>query len=85
MTGTTSERGESATSSTVKAAGEEERKEVEEEVSTPNAIAEFVRGVTQPAAGRSGRNPRTRQPNAEEEVSTPNAVAESIRDGNQKK
>ena len=81
MTGTTGQRGEKAISSTVKTGEDEERAGVEREVSTPNAIAEALRGVTQPAARRA---PRTGQPEGEE-VSTPNAIAESIRHGEQKK
>ena len=73
--------GEKAISSTVKADDDEEREVAEQEVSTPNAIGETVRGVTQPAARRA---PRIGQPEGKE-VSTPNAIAGSIRDGKQKK
>jgi hypothetical protein len=85
MKGTTGQPGKNATSNAVKAAGEQERKAGEEEVSTPNAIAESVRGVTQPGAGPNGTDPGTRQTNTEEEVSTPNAIAESIRDRDEEK
>jgi hypothetical protein len=56
-----------------------ERNTVEEDVATPNAIAEFARGEPQPDPLRAINELGTRLPGADEEVTTPNAIAEAAR------
>jgi hypothetical protein len=73
-------RGERAIDSARNAVGQVGRcNAAEEQVSTPNAIAESAREL--PPRGQRGNNElATGQPDAEADVSTPNAIAESARE-----
>lgn len=52
----------------------------EEQVSTPNAIAESARDLAQPGPRRGRNDATTGQPDPEAGVSTPNAIAQCARE-----